>query len=247
VIVNAWLGIGFVLGVLTGLITTLRWYKHHYDPHPELVRKLLHIGMGLTTLTFPWLFDEVWPVLVLAGITIPGLLMLRYSCHLKHQLGGVIDGVKRDASLGEIYFPLGVAGLFILSGGDPLRFTIPILLLALADSLAALIGVRYGRLFYATIEGRKSLEGSLAFLIVAFFCIFLPIVFFSDVGFTGALLIALLLALLMMLVEAIAWQGLDNLLIPVVGFLLLNTFLNIAVWELSSQLVLTIASAIFST
>lgn len=243
---NTWLGICFVLGILVGLITVLRWYRYHYAPHPELARKLLHIGMGLTTLTFPWLFDEVWSVLVLAGITVPGLLALRYSERLKGKLGGVIDGVDRNASLGEIYFPLGVVGLFILSDGDPLRFTIPILLLTLADAIAALVGVHYGRLIYATVEGYKTVEGSLAFFLVAFFCILIPLLLFSNVGFTGTLLIALFVALLMMLVEAIAWQGLDNLLIPVVGFLLLNTFLNLPIWEFSHQLILTVASAIFA-
>jgi len=243
---DSWLGIGFVLGMLIGLITVLHWYKHHYTPHPELVRKLLHIGMGLTTLTFPWLFDEVWPVLILAGITVPGLMALRYSKHLKARLGGVINGVERNTSLGEIYFSLGVAGLFILSDGDPLRFTIPILLLALADAIAALVGIRYGRLFYATIEGYKSIEGSLAFFLVAFFCILMPLSFFSDIGLVGALLIALLLALLMMLVEAVAWHGLDNLFIPVVGFLLLNALLDMPFGEFGNQLLLTIASTIFA-
>ena len=241
---NSWLGIGFVLGMLVTLIIALRWYKHHCAPHPELVRKLLHIGMGLTVLTFPWLFNEIWPILILAGITVPGLMALRSSERLKERLGGVIDGVDRSESLGEVCFPLGVAGLFILSKGDPLQYTIPILLLTLADALAALVGVHYGRLLYATLEGYKSLEGSLAFFLVAFLCIFLPLFIFSNVGIFGVVLIALLLALLMMLVEAIAWRGLDNLLIPVVGFLLLNAFLNLPLWELGNQLMLIVISVI---
>src|SRR5262245_23445114 len=172
---SPWFGIALILITLVGLLTGLRWVKRIYSPHPELLRKLLHIGMGLTTLTFPWLFDRLWPVLLLAGITIPGMWLLRHSRQLKAHLGGVVDAVDRHESMGEVYFPLGIAGLYILSGGDPLLFSIPILLLALADALAALIGIRYGQLHYTTAEGHKSIEGSLAFFVTAFFSVHLPL------------------------------------------------------------------------
>lgn len=240
-----WLGISFILATLTGLITMLGWYQQRYAPHPELVRKVLHICMGLTTLTLPWLFDEIWPVLVLAGITVPGLLLLRHSGRLKCRAGGVINGVNRSGSLGEIYFPLGVAGLFMLSGGDMLRYTIPILLLALADAAAALIGAYYGRLRYTTLEGYKSVEGSLAFFGVAFLSAYLPLLVLSDLAPVEGLLIALILGLVMVMVEAIAWHGLDNLLIPIFGFLLLDTFLNMTAFELAGQLALTITLIVF--
>jgi phytol kinase len=231
--------------MLGTLIGALRWYKRRYQPHPELVRKLLHIGMGLTALTFPWLFTSPWPVLLLAAITVPGLLLFRRVKTLKRQLGGVIDGVERTESLGEIYFPLGVAALFLLSGGEPLRYSIPLLLLALGDAVAALVGVRYGLLHYTTLEGHKSAEGSLAFFIVAFFSAHIPLLLFSQTGRAETLLISLILGFLLMMVEAIAWHGLDNLLIPVVGFLLLNTFLEMNVTELVIRLCLTLALVIF--
>ena len=44
------------LGVLLGGLTLCRRWA---APHPELLRKLLHAGMGLVTLSFPWLFDDV--------------------------------------------------------------------------------------------------------------------------------------------------------------------------------------------
>jgi phytol kinase len=239
--INPWFGISFVLIVLISLMAGLRWYKRRYSPHPELLRKLLHISMGLVALTFPWLFHERWPVLLLAAVTIPLMVALRRSARLKAQLGGVIDGVKREESLGEIYFPVGIAGLFILSGGEPLRYTIPILLLTLADAVAALIGVYYGRTHYTTAEGYKSAEGSLAFFIVAFFSAHVPLLLFSQVGRTETLLIALILGLLLMIIEAVAWLGLDNLFIPIGGFLLLNTFLEMSAGVLLGRLLLTLA------
>lgn len=244
---NPWFGIGLVLATLVTVILTLRWYKQRYSPHPEWTRKLLHVSMGLTTLSFPWLFEQNWPVLLLAAITVPGLWALRRSARLKAQIGNIICGVERQQqSLGEIYFPLGVAGLFVLSGGNPLRYTIPLLLLTLADAVAALIGMRFGRTRYTTAEGHKSAEGSLAFFIVAFFSVHVPLLFFGDIPPGESLLIALILGLLVMLVEAIAWRGLDNLLVPVVGFLLLNTFLDMSMSQLVGRLILTVALVSFT-
>jgi phytol kinase len=217
-----WVGISFVLATLTASLMLLRRAKRQYKLHPELVRKLLHVGMGLTTLTFPWLFSQTWPVLLLAGITIPGLLLLRRSKRAQAHFGGVIDGVGRNESLGEIYFPLGVAGVFILSGGEPLSFSISILLLTLADALAALIGLRYGRTQYTTTQGYKSVEGSLAFFGMAFVSVWMPLTFFSPFDAGQSALIAVVLGVLVTLIEAVSCRGFDNLSVPVSGLLLLN-------------------------
>src|SRR5439155_15297069 len=76
-VMNPWLGMGSVLAVLGALLAGLRLWQRRTAPHPELVRKLLHMGMGLVTLTFPWVFDTAWPVLLLASASVLGLLALR--------------------------------------------------------------------------------------------------------------------------------------------------------------------------
>jgi phytol kinase len=172
--------------------------------------------------------------------------LLRHVRPLKAHLGGVVDAVERPESLGEVYFPLGIAGLYLLSEGDPLLYSIPILLLALADALAALIGIRYGQLHYTTAEGYKSVEGSLAFFVTAFFSVHLPLLLLSETGRLETLLIALILGLLMMLVEAVAWRGLDNLFIPILGFLLLHSLLSMSPGQLTGRLILTLLLVSFT-
>ena len=95
-------------------------------------------------------------------------------------------------------------------------------------------------------DGHKSLEGSLAFFTVAF------------LGTAGALLlagptagvavpgVALTLALLLTLVEAISWRGLDNLLIPVTGFIFLESLMdsNLVALLVSVLLIAAILGAI---
>lgn len=243
---SPWVGIGLVLAALGGLMGSLRVYQRFGSPHPELVRKLLHMGMGLTTLSFPWLFTEAWPVLLLAGLSIVGLLSVRVIGYLQDRLGSVLGGVKR-VSLGEVYFPLAIALLFLLyQRGDvsdarlrTMLYCIPILLLTLADAAAALIGVGYGRVHYATSEGVKSAEGSLAFFLCAFLVVHIPLLLFTDTGREETLLIALLLAALATMFEAIAWRGLDNLVLPLVSFLLLKIYVAMPVHDLVMRLLVT--------
>jgi phytol kinase len=216
------LGIGVELAVLTILMGGLAIYHRWYPLLPEMSRKLFHVIGGLTTLTFPWLFMSPWPVVLLAVIVIPSLLALKYAHVFKGNLGSVLYRVDRK-SFGEMYFPLSVCLVFVFAYGHALLFIIPILMLTLADPVAAVIGSRYGRLHYMIIKGQKSLEGSAAFFLVALPCVLIPLLLFTAMGRIEAVLIAAIVGLLVMMVEAVTWEGLDNLFIPIVGFLLLKT------------------------
>jgi phytol kinase len=229
------MGMCVIVGIFAVLMIGLQGYRRSRSKDPELVRKLLHIGMGLVTLALPWLFAATWPVLLLtAGFTLL-LTALRFSRPLQRLLGGIIDGVSRE-SMGEIYFPVAVGLLFLLSGGDQITFCIPMLILALADASAALIGKRYGTLRYPTVDGEKSVEGSIAFLVVALLSTQIPLLLFTDTGRAESLVIALTLSLLTMLFEAIAWRGLDNLFVPLGAFLLLRSLLKMDVSALTVRL-----------
>ena len=237
--VNHWLGMGMVLAIFGVLIGGLRAYRRSRSADPELVRKLLHLGMGLLTISFPWLFASAWPVLLLAALFALGLTALRISPPLRRLLGGVIDGVNRK-SLGEITFPFAVGLLYLFSAGDPLTFCIPMLILSLADAAAALVGGRYGTLRVPGPRGEKSLEGSLAFLAVAFVSTHVPLLLFTDCGRAESLLIAVTLALQATLLEASAWGGLDNLLVPLGAFALLKSFLELDMTSLILRLSLAV-------
>ena len=102
--------------------------------------------------------------------------------------------------------------------------------------MAALIGVRYGTFQYNTTEGVKSIEGSTAFFFTAFLSVHIPLLLFTDTGRAETLLIAIAVGLLVMVAEAIAWRGLDNLFIPLGAFLLLRTYLPMDAGELILRL-----------
>lgn len=220
------------------LIVALKMFQRRYSPHPELPRKLLHTGSGLLTLSFPFLFEDLWPVLVLTGGSALTLAAIKFLKPLRQPLGHVVDGVSRT-TLGEIYFPIAVAIVFWLSRGkSPLLFCIPILVLTVADATCALVGLRYGQTRFA--GANKSFEGSVAFIVVAFFCINVPLTLWSDLGRVETLLISLTLALLVMLLEGSAWRGLDNLFIPIGGFFLLQASMPLGVDQLTRRFVVTV-------
>lgn len=243
--VNPWLGMGLVLAIFSALTTALRMQRRSMRADPELTRKLLHAGMGLLTVTFPWLFGASWPVVLLAALFVLGLSALRISPFLRRHFGGVIDGVGRQ-STGELCFPLAVGLLYPLSARDPLTFCIPMLVLSLADPAAALIGQRYGALRYPTAGETKSLEGSMAFLTVALLSIHIPLLCFANAGLGKTLLISLTVGLLLTLVEAMAVRGLDNLGIPLAAFLLLRRFLKLNVPALAAWFAVAIALAVLA-
>lgn len=249
---NPWLGMVLVLGTLAALMAALRYWQGLGTPHPELIRKLLHIGMGSVTLSFPWLFDREWPIIVLGVLAVGGMLSLRLVKGLKTSLGCVVSGVAR-VSLGEVYFPLAVAILFLLylhdNDASPTRRTlfycVPLLLLTLADAVAALIGVNYGKLRYPTSDGQKSTEGSLAFFLCAFLCTHIPLLLWGGIGNVETLLIAVLLAWLATMFEAIAWAGLDNLALPLISYLLLKLYLYRSADDLALRLAITAGLSVF--
>lgn len=232
---SPWLGIALVPLLLGGLILGMKSLAARYAVHPEMSRKLVHIVMGLVTLSFPWLFAEAWPVLLLSILAIAALAALRFLPALQGRFGQVLHGVERK-SWGEIYFPLAVALLFLLADGRQLFYVIPLLTLTLADAVAALVGVRYGEHRYATSEGSKSAEGSLAFFVVAFLSAYVPLLLLSPSGRSEALLISLVLGILVMLFEAIAVGGLDNLFIPLGCYALLRRYLELGTDELIFRL-----------
>lgn len=219
------LAMGAVLAAFAGLLVGLKAVEKWGSFHPEVLRKGVHVGMGLVVLPFPWVFDRDWPVIVLAALACGALVATRSIGLLRRGVGTVMDGVGRE-SLGEIYYPISVAVLFVLSGDTWLLYVVPILMLALADAVAALVGVRYGQVQYQTSDGIKSIEGSLAFFLVAFFSAHIPLLLLTDTGRAEAILIATILALLVMMLESVAWRGLDNLFIPLGAHAFLRLYLG---------------------
>lgn len=242
--VGAWTAIAAVFGAFLVFLGLLRAYQVRAEPSPEFVRKLFHLGGGALGLAMPWLFDAVWPVLVLGAACVAVFATLRLVPSLAAGPGQVLSAVKRS-TLGEFWFVTSFCLLFWLAAGDRLLYSVPLLLLTVADTAAALVGAEYGKLRFATHEGEKSLEGSVAFLLVAFLSVHIPVLLVEGTGRAESLLIAFTLALMVTLAEAVTWWGLDNLVIPLFAYGLLKTFLGMDLERLALHLGFLLGLAVF--
>ena len=138
---NPFVGIALVLVALGALIAVVKWLQTRRVVGAETARKMVHIGMGIICLMFPLLFSDAWPVWILAGFAVIALGALRLVPWLKCSAGTVLHDVNRR-SLGEVYFPIGVAAVFAMAGENSLRFVIPVALLTFADAAGALTHFR---------------------------------------------------------------------------------------------------------
>ena len=216
---NILIFLGLILTLLLGLV---QWNRFR-SPHPEVIRKAFHTGSGLLTLVLPFVFDHPEPVWLLGMLIIAGLIVLRMGFKVMEPISAILFGVRRQ-SCGDILFVLSICMVFTLSGGDFILYLIPILILSVADSAAAVVGIYFGRHAYTISRSTKTLEGSTVYFLVAFSC---GLLFFWGPGELDRLSIltaSFFLAWVTTLLEAVSGRGWDNLFPPLAAVLMLAGF-----------------------
>lgn len=184
------------------------------NPSPEVSRKLVHMSHGIAAAIWPFLV----PYKVIIAVEV--LLVVLSLPARKYKVFRSITQVGRISG-GEVFFSLGVIGSALLYP-SPWVFAAAMLILAFADAAAALIGKKYGTHKFTVFGNQKSLEGSLAFAVVAFFIVGW-VVLFAPAGFESMWPIMIFVPILTATTEAVAPFGLDNLLIPVVVVVVLTS------------------------
>lgn len=216
-------------GIFLSLLVIAELWRRLGHPKPEHTRKLVHTGGGIACLFFPFLVTSPWTVLAMA-LTLTVLFVLGAKLGFLKSLHGV-----QRKSRGAEYYPLAVFLAFVMTQGRPWLYLPAVLVLAVADAFAALIGSRYGVVRYEVEDEHKSLEGSLVFLVLAFLAIHLPILLLTDLPRPVCVLAALLVAALVTGFEAISLQGADNLFIPVVVVVILGKITTKPLAEVAFQ------------
>lgn len=181
----------------------------------ESNRKLVHIVIGTFIASWPYFLS--WPQIGL--LALGGLLLVLLAGQSKHFHVGY--DVNRRGH-GDIFFPIGV-GLAAFISTSPLIFTIAILHLSLADGLAAIVGLRFGKGHqYKVRQYIKTVFGTLTFWVVSTLIIVFSLLL--SPGFLHWPLWPLLvwLPLAATLVENVAIAGLDNLAVPLLIIVVLR-------------------------
>lgn len=207
-----------------------------FPSNTEISRKAVHLLGGLTALSFPYLFISHWTVLALSLSFCAIMLITKRKGLLKS-----IHDVGRE-SHGGIYYPIAVYLIFLLSSAKPVIYLIAILVMAVSDAMAALVGGKYGVIKFDVEGNLKSLEGSLAFFFVTFLCIHIPLLLLTGVDRAESVLISCIIALLVTGFEAISLSGSDNFIVPFGTYFILAKLitkpLNVVIWQAEILLML---------
>ncbi|HUA13145.1 MAG TPA: hypothetical protein VL989_01455 [Candidatus Sulfotelmatobacter sp.] len=193
------------------VVNEVLWRKR--TTHGEFSRKFVHMSVGA--------FAAFWPFYLSWGqIELIALSMFVVVIISKY-LGvfQAIHSVQR-ATWGEATFALSILLIALLTN-DKWIFTAAIFQMSIADGLAALVGVRFGRKYsYIIFKHTKSLIGTLAFFVASVLILF-GYAHFATV--TLSLSFILIVSVMSALLENIAVYGLDNVLVPLfVAFVLIN-------------------------
>lgn len=226
--------IGLSLALLIAVLLLSSRLGARFSLHVEAQRKIVHVSLGLYALLFPLIFSEPWEVVTLCVLAAATLIGARVLPGLSGSLGSALYGVKRE-SVGELLFAFSIALLFLLSRDQIVLYVLPLLILALCDTFAALVGVSYGKISFVVEKGRKSVEGSIMFFLTAWILAMISLLLLSGLSRDEVVVSSLIVAGIGTLLEGISWKGLDNLFIPFGLFLLTQKILEMSLWGLMTM------------
>ena len=212
------LGIFIVLGMAESIRTKL-------NKPPESTRKFVHILVGLVVCVCPLLFKDNTQLIALSCIFIIINWLL-----LKSNKMASMHATERQ-SYGTVYFPFAVLILSSLWWDKPISFILAIMVLTLADPIAATVGAK-GRITFIPWRDLKSRRGSLAMFGTTFLIIMIGTDMLARLygatflmPFPILVAVSLFTAFSAALAESISFRGSDNLSTPLITFISYEIFL----------------------
>lgn len=191
----------------------------------EVTRKIAHFTATLSTVTFPYLFTDHWYVLALAGFFFIVLFISKNGTQLKS-----IHDITRK-SIGSYLLPVSIylTFYFALELGNRFYYILPIMILAISDPAAGIMGINM-KIYNHRIKifGRKlnkTILGSSAFFVSSFLISIIALYFNRMVFDLKTFWLAMGIAVVSTLVEMFSWRGNDNLLVPLTVLVMLVVFL----------------------
>ncbi len=220
---------------------------HFFNIKTEYTRKFVHVGTGFITLLFPLLLTHhLWVLFLCSGFAVLLLLSLKFDFLPS------INNIERK-SVGSLAYPLAVyisylafdfSSDFTLSqninqeitiNSNLIYFYLPMLILAISDPMAALLGRNLSKRQFSFFSKNtflsiflksnppynyqittpcKTIIGSVAFFGSAF--LIGTVLFFSlnQTSIFAGISLAFLIAICATFSEAISKKGWDNLTIP---------------------------------
>lgn len=192
-------------------------------------RKFLHVMIGNLPFVIPFFTSNIYPVLVAAPFIVVTFLASPYTPFrsVSKMAKGLSEISEEGHALGLVFYAISYTVLALFFASEPYIIAAGILPMAYGDSIASLVGERFGKRRYKLAAG-KSLEGSVAMFVASFCSLTVSLFFFSTLysfSIFGKILPALATCIVGTLVEGFSPMSFDNLTVPafaVLTFLLLG-------------------------
>ena len=188
-------------------------FKNFYPNNQELLRKIIHIGMGPLIPLAKFLEIEQSAAQYFAG-GISILIVINYI----YKLFPIIEDVDRK-SFGTFFYCFSLLILISLFWEqDPLALTAGFFIMTLGDGLAGLIGKNFKSRSWEIFNQRKSIIGTSTMFLISLLVL-------STLGYTNNINFNYYysgIALLATLLEQISIIGIDNLSVPIITSIIFN-------------------------
>ncbi len=205
-----------IIAAILGL-SEFAWKKAHIQG--EVARKFVHITSGVFIAFLPFWVDYNWIKILAIGFVLANIVN-RYIDFFH-----AIHSVRRK-SWGDVLFGVGVFAVALFEP-SPWLFAVAILQVSLADGLAAIAGVTYGKKHgkYYLFTQPKTVIGSSVFLVVSALILATGFILSSYIADPLQLWPVLaMLPLMLVCIENIAVFGFDNLALPLATLGVLSLF-----------------------
>ncbi len=193
---------------------------HKLKIKADYTRNIVHIGTGLLTLLFPLLIKD----LLLVSLLCASFLILLLAS-IQFNFLQSVNSVKRS-TLGSLLYPVAVVTCYVAYEfyAELMFFYLPILILAIADPLAANIGKLSTKYKMKITSENKTLIGSISFFCAAVIIAVTTFYVLPSKDFVYVPLMILCVAIASTAAELFSRRGTDNITIPIAVLIILILF-----------------------
>ena len=208
----AWVLIYLILVFLISII-----FKKYNQENKELIRKIIHIGIGPLIPIAKYLKIDQLSALIFTGV-VTIFIVINY----KYKLFPTIEDVYRK-SFGTLFYCISLFILiFLFWNKDPYTLTAGFFIMTFGDGLAGLIGKSFDSISWVVYKQKKSLLGTLTMLITSFIVVCL-------LGYTQKFSFNInyfTIAIIATALEQFSILGIDNFIVPITSAFCFNIFIT---------------------
>ena len=220
-----WIALGISYAYASGLLVLAEVIRRWRGYPQDFTRKIVHVGAGMWVFGVLALFDTWYiGVIPFASFIVINYFLWRYK---------FLEAMDApDRSPGTVYFALSITILFLLlwrkglPGDRGYIAAAGTMAMTWGDSMAAVLGKRFGRRRYTVMGGTRTLEGSAAMLAASFVAMFLTLALVpgsplaptaAPLSAGTAFVAALVGAAVAAGAEAVSPAGTDNVSVPLLA------------------------------